>query len=540
MVTATGADRWHVLAATALGSRHVATGAPNQDAFSVVPGVGAQAQCVAAIADGHGGARYFRSETGARLAVDIAVDIGGSLLEALDAPTTKKSALGLGDAATRIVQRWSEAVRADLAAHPVGNDELAAAGVAREEHDADDLRTYGATLLLAVMGGAGLVLLQIGDGDIVVVDLTGRVTEPVPGDPALVAGETTSLCLPDAASSFRSMVLDTTGGRAPVLVLLSTDGFGNSYADRAAFHSFCTGVLERVAERGVASVEADLPSWIAESARVAGDDVTVVALLDTASAPASAKAAARAAADRTVAVPTTAAAPPAGAPPPSAPPRQARAAPSPRGSGAGAAPPWTIVAVAAIVRALARGRRWASDEEDKHGRHHRHHHAASDHNRRGWRRRDDGVAADSTRLDPSRARRPSRALVPGLANAPTDAVTVRGALWLAAGRLVFPQGQRGDALEFPATVTSVGTDGIDVWVALADGGVFRIDAAQRCTSYAGAVAATTVTTTTSQPPVATGGQPSGGAPSQSPSPTTVAPAAVAPNEQVAENPCPGS
>ena len=71
---------WRVLAGTALGSNHVASGLPNQDA------VGSRATddgaaVVLAVADGHGGARYVRSAEGARLAVEIALELGSPFLE---------------------------------------------------------------------------------------------------------------------------------------------------------------------------------------------------------------------------------------------------------------------------------------------------------------------------------------------------------------------------------------------------------------------------------------------------------------------------
>ena len=84
--------RWRILAATAIGATHTSGGWPHQDAFGTrpVPGPdGALPPLVVAVADGHGHPRHFRSARGARLAVDVACEIGlesGTELAAADGP----------------------------------------------------------------------------------------------------------------------------------------------------------------------------------------------------------------------------------------------------------------------------------------------------------------------------------------------------------------------------------------------------------------------------------------------------------------------
>ena len=57
---------------------------------------------------------------------------------------------------------------------------------------------------------------------------TGSRPGRCPGDDRLVAGETTSLCLATAADDFRHAFLPASA--EPDLVLLATDGYGNSFA----------------------------------------------------------------------------------------------------------------------------------------------------------------------------------------------------------------------------------------------------------------------------------------------------------------------
>src|SRR5690348_9685497 len=69
-------SRWQAVTATERGAAHRAAGLPNQDAVEVRSfGDG----MVAAVADGHGHSRHFRSARGARLAVSLACQAAADL-----------------------------------------------------------------------------------------------------------------------------------------------------------------------------------------------------------------------------------------------------------------------------------------------------------------------------------------------------------------------------------------------------------------------------------------------------------------------------
>ena len=91
----------------------------------------------------------------------------------------------------------------------------------------DALIAYGSTLLLAIAGRRWLILVQIGDGDIVGIQPGGRPLLPVPGDPSLDGQQTTSLCGTRAEDDFRAAVVDS-WTTALLGVLLATDGYGNA------------------------------------------------------------------------------------------------------------------------------------------------------------------------------------------------------------------------------------------------------------------------------------------------------------------------
>jgi len=221
---------WEILDATVRGSTHVQRGTPNQD--SVATRVLADGQvAVVAISDGHGGERYVRSEVGSRFAVEISCDILSEWWTRTargdgNAPGTALIERELRDTAIpTITRQWRARVADHVATHPFTQEEFDRAATAV---DLQPEVAYGATLLVAVASDRAVALAQLGDGDIVLVR-GDDVTLPIEPDARLVASQTTSLCLESADSDFRCSVVDDIADLD--LVLLSTDGYANSFAD---------------------------------------------------------------------------------------------------------------------------------------------------------------------------------------------------------------------------------------------------------------------------------------------------------------------
>jgi hypothetical protein len=264
---------WQVLTATERGAAHHAAEVPNQDAVAAFP-IG-PCGAVAAVADGHGHSRHFRSERGARLAVTVGCRAAHDLAPRLDslAGTGQAEDEMRGILVPAVAAQWRAAVREDVAADPFSRAEDAARGT-------DDATiAYGTTLLLAIAWGQWLLLAQIGDGDIVGIRSDGGALLPVPGDPQLDGRHTTSLCMPGAENSFRVGAVDTS--RAALLgVLLATDGYGNAQARdwEAAVSADLAGLI---ATRPVQWLASQLPVWAAHCASLDGsaDDTTLALIL---------------------------------------------------------------------------------------------------------------------------------------------------------------------------------------------------------------------------------------------------------------------
>ncbi len=248
MTTLPDAAGWSGAAASMRGAAHDRTGRPNEDAVSLRASRTGVAFLGAAVADGHGGQRYVRSATGARLAVSVALDAVDQwwpgVAERADEELRRSAELELIPV---IVDRWRRATADHLADEPFAASEHEAAGI---DLSVEPVVAYGATLLVALATADRLVFAQLGDGDIIVAGPDG-VSSPIPEDERLVGGQTTSLCLPRAEQDFRVQV---EAGADIDLVIVSSDGYGNSFR-----HLLGDGRWPRIC--GTRSVRPGSPRW---------------------------------------------------------------------------------------------------------------------------------------------------------------------------------------------------------------------------------------------------------------------------------------
>ena len=262
--------QWQVVGQTVRGAAHERNGLPNQDAIYWLPSVGYGPSVVLAAADGHGSARYSRSHIGAALAVERAALLVDEFLSSQDSVDN----LSLIKHATEewlpraLVREWSEAVAEDLKTDPLSTDESSLTA-------AESAVAYGATLLVTAVTERFVLYLQLGDGEILSVSESGDVVRPLAKDERLFANETTSLCAPEAWRDFRVSFQPLTQTR-PALILLSTDGYPNSFRDEAGFLQVGSDILRMIRENGLACVSDHLAGWLRDSTRAgSGDDVTL-------------------------------------------------------------------------------------------------------------------------------------------------------------------------------------------------------------------------------------------------------------------------
>lgn len=267
--------QWCATTESVRGATHIASGLPNQDAIAVKQ---MPEGLIMAISDGHGSSRYVRSDVGALLAVDIAIQELSPLAKETGGRFTSGSELE--SRLTQVVVRnWDKAVAAHLAESPLSADERARSGVAV----VDDHLCYGATLLAVVATSSFVLYLQLGDGDILVVERSGNILRPIPKDPALIGNETTSLCSPESWNSMRLIrrVTDPDNrDEHPMLVLAATDGYANCFKDESSFLKAAKDFHELLSQpSGLSVVSKHLNEWLRDSSdNYSGDDISLALL----------------------------------------------------------------------------------------------------------------------------------------------------------------------------------------------------------------------------------------------------------------------
>ncbi|NJN68167.1 MAG: protein phosphatase 2C domain-containing protein [Chloroflexaceae bacterium] len=282
--------RWYGVGASVVGASHRRANQPNQDAIRWSPREAGPAETlVLALSDGHGGAKYFRSHTGALFAVDVAITILNDLQrtgsnESPEIDLSRVKRLAEEQIPRMLVREWSERVTTHYKGCPLTRQEttplLEREGPAAEEAVRNaPILTYGATIIAVAITPSFILYLQLGDGDILTVSEAGEVSRPIPPDERLFANETTSLCTRHAWREVRFSVQPvqaTPEEHLPALILVATDGYSNSFQDEAAFRQVGADVLALVRAEGIETVRSSLEGWLNEASQQgSGDDITV-------------------------------------------------------------------------------------------------------------------------------------------------------------------------------------------------------------------------------------------------------------------------
>jgi hypothetical protein len=266
---------WQIHAGSARGASHERSGSPNQDYGKAVR-IGDGSGAVLSVADGHGDSLYARSDRGSHFAVDAAIDILEDWIESAFG-TEDSIRVSAANLPQRILDAWRQAVANDLASHPPSRDEVAAAGHSKASLiDQTPELLYGSTLIAAAINERLAAYVQIGEGDLLAIAADGTVSRLVPGRDDLPVNQTESLCQPDAKTRFRVQVDFFSEKPRPTLLLLSTDGYCNSYTEDESFLKVGRDLKAYIEKRGFHWVGGQLEGWLKETSQAgSGDDITL-------------------------------------------------------------------------------------------------------------------------------------------------------------------------------------------------------------------------------------------------------------------------
>jgi len=292
---------------------------------------------MAIVCDGHGGERYFRSQVGAEMAVNITAEAIEQFVKEIhkspfqpkekkpliagwwgekktvftDAPlTTYSEALTNGNdddsAPTReespahkalmwlfssIISKWNKAIDSHARDNELTPWELEhveqryldAFEADRENPDATFEKTYGCTLMAYVQTRDYWFAFHIGDGKCVRFSETDEgellADQPTPWDERCFLNKTTSLCDADAIREFRYCYEGD--GKFPLAVFLGSDGIDDSYGDGDNLVNFYIEIYKHLATTSqddvVALLKQDLPLISAKGSK---DDMSVACVYD--------------------------------------------------------------------------------------------------------------------------------------------------------------------------------------------------------------------------------------------------------------------
>lgn len=181
---------------------------------------------IALVADGHGSRRHFRSAKGADIAVQVAREGITRFIEDTRG-NLKKIGENLQHLKGHIIYRWREEVLRDITQRPFteAEIEICAENNMNPEDENDKAVIYGSTLVGAAIAEEFWFVIQIGDGECVVITDAGTAEIGIgEKDKRLAFGRTTSLCNADALDSFRDNC-----GRHIIGIIVASDGVTDSF-----------------------------------------------------------------------------------------------------------------------------------------------------------------------------------------------------------------------------------------------------------------------------------------------------------------------
>ncbi len=262
-------NRWVApVGASRAGAAHRRAGRPCQDAVLCreLRGLEGQPVMVMAVADGHGGRRYRRSEVGSRLACETALAAVQGALAArpLDAGQEGWRRWLERDLPEAIQRGWLEAVAAHWQSDP--------------GEGGFEALLYGSTLGLVVMTPRWWGHTGLGDWDLVRVDADGqaRLLEEE-NEPTALGEATCSLCQPRAAALFarRAALHPIEGGAGDFALVLCTDGIRKSCATDGDFLTLAAWLARGDGEADPEAAGTLSAALDRISREGSGDDVTV-------------------------------------------------------------------------------------------------------------------------------------------------------------------------------------------------------------------------------------------------------------------------
>ncbi len=231
--------------------------------------------CVLVVSDGHGSNEYFRSHIGSKIATDVTIELFNDLsthYSDYDKIVEKNVSEILK---INIVKSWKKLVFNHYLNHKLTNCEKQFT----TDSNQSPYEFYGATLLGVLLLSDYMVVVQIGDGNILTLLEDGKVVEYIEKNSALFANQTTSLCDSNAIENLNVVIVKLE--KRPILITLMTDGIINSFTNSSDFYSIPHEILAEINYSNFINTCNNLKLLLEDMAtKGSGDDCTISLLYD--------------------------------------------------------------------------------------------------------------------------------------------------------------------------------------------------------------------------------------------------------------------
>jgi serine/threonine protein phosphatase PrpC len=285
-----GKNGWILNGASVVGASHYNMGVENQDSIYWIQSnkndVG-----ILAVADGHGSKFHFRSNIGSRIATKTAAKMLYNFFSEYQVNSTTISSVKdviRYSLPKRLVKNWNDNVKSHLLRYPFSHSELTKFSLNNNSSFLQKLHTnphiaYGSTLLTAVLTKNYIFIFQLGDGNILIVDENRNILSPFDKklqydgheQNILPLNFTNSLCMDYSWLEF-DVGAYAHVDMVPRLVILSTDGYLNSFKNESGFYKLGIDYLDILDNYGVEYLQSKLQNILKEtSLKGSGDDISL-------------------------------------------------------------------------------------------------------------------------------------------------------------------------------------------------------------------------------------------------------------------------
>lgn len=277
------------------GYSHIASGKPCQDCAYAES---TPSLSMAIVSDGHGGDRYFRSDRGSQLLVEITKESIRSFVKNTTLPQSSficfpNQQRSIDDFLHdklmwlfgSIISQWNDRIEKDALECPLTEWE--------ESHVEEKYKQefckgkslekiYGATLMTFVQTSDYWFAFHIGDGKLVTLRIKDEnvfFSQPVPWDDKCFLNKTTSICDSEAINEFRYCYCSN--NVFPDAVFLGSDGIDDTFGDGDKLYNFYLNLYNELATNGYESTYDDLKDTLPVlSKKGSKDDMSVACVYD--------------------------------------------------------------------------------------------------------------------------------------------------------------------------------------------------------------------------------------------------------------------